>query len=209
MKKLLIILILLLSINYLHAQINAITETGDEVLLYPDGTWAYLNDSLVEAKTIEVNEKKFTKSKSASFLVKSKKLNIGVWINPKHWTFERANENDASEFNFTRKGEDLYAMLISEKMEIPIVTLKQVAFENAREVAPDIKIVNEEYRFVNGIMVYMMQMNGSIQGMRVTYCGYYYSNSNGTIQLITYTAANLFDDYKDQVEELLNGLVEL
>lgn len=94
-------------------------------------------------------------------------------------------------------------------MEIPIVTLKQVAFENAREVAPDIKIVNEEYRFVNGIMVYMMQMNGSIQGMRVTYCGYYYSNSNGTIQLITYTAANLFDDYKDQVEELLNGLVEL
>lgn len=61
MKKLLIILILLLSINYLHAQINAITETGDEVLLYPDGTWAYLNDSLVEAKTIEVNEKKIYK----------------------------------------------------------------------------------------------------------------------------------------------------
>lgn len=54
----------------------------------------------------------------------------------------------------------------------------------------------------------MMQMSGTIRGMRFTYYGYYYSNSNGTIQLLTYTGENLFPNYLNDIEEFLNGLVE-
>ena len=31
-----------------NAQINAVTENGDEVLLYKDNTWKYSNESLNE-----------------------------------------------------------------------------------------------------------------------------------------------------------------
>ena len=201
--------LILLSIQLTNAQINAITETGDEVILFNDGTWKYLNDSIMENSVIPTNDKEFLKDKHSTFLVKSKKLNIGIWINPKSWSFSKGTDNDAYEFQFQKNGDDLYGMLISEKTQIPIETLKRIAIKNAKDVAPDIKVIKEEYRTVNGVKVYMMQMSGTIQGIRFTYYGYYYSNSNGTIQLLTYTGENLFDDYLNDIEIFLNGLVEL
>ena len=208
MKKAILAGLLLVSVHVLNAQINAITQTGDEVILFEDGTWSYLNNSITESSEIPLNNKEFKKDKNSTFLVKSKKLNVGIWINPKDWKFSKGLENDEFEFQFQKKGGDLYAMLISEKIQIPIETLKGIAVEIAKSAAPDIKVIKEEYRNVNGIKVLMMQMSGTIQGMRFTYYGYYYSNENGTIQLLTYTGESLFDDYLDDIEVLLNGLVE-
>lgn len=209
MRQILFTALLLLAVCYTQAQINALTETGDEVVLYHDGTWAYTNDSVAEGYEIKMNETAFTRDKKSSFLVKSKKLNIGVWMDPKTWTFAKGVEGEAAEFDFEKKGEDLYGMLITEKLQIPIETLKTVAIENARDAAPDIKLIQEEYRMVNGIKVLMMQMSGTIQGMRFTYYGYYYSNENGTIQLLTYTGENLLPGYLNDIETFINGLVEL
>jgi len=207
MKRTILTGLIFLTVQLIYAQINAITETGDEVILYDDGTWKYLNDSIIENVVIPINEKEFLKDKKSTFLVKSKKINIGIWINPKSWSFTKGIENDAFEFKFQKKGDDLYAMLISEKMQIPIETLKGIAVENAKKVAPDIKVIKEEYRNVNGIQVLMMQMVGTIQGLRFTYYGYYYSNNNGIIQLLTYTSENLFPNYLNDIEEFLNGLI--
>lgn len=209
MRKVILIGLVLMSVQLINAQINAITETGDEVVLYEDGTWKYLNDSIIEDSEISENDMEFSKDIKSTFLVKSNNLNVGIWINPKKWSFIKGEENDAFEYQFQKKGDDLYAMLISEKMQIPIETLKEIAVENAKSVASDIKIIKEEYRNVNGIQVLMMQMSGTIQGVRFTYYGYYYSNSNGTIQLLTYTGENLIDDYLNDIELYLNGLVEL
>ena len=96
-------------------------------------------------------------------------------------------------------------MMITEKVEIPIESFKSIALENGRSVAPDLKIIKEEYRNVNGLTVLMLQMNGSIQGIKVSYFGYYYSNENGSVQFITYTAQNLLKDYMPDCENLLNG----
>ena len=98
--------------------------------------------------------------------------------------------------------------MISEKIEIPLETLKSVALTNAKSVAPDIKIINEEYRTVNGLKVLMIQMNGTTQGIKISYYGYYFSNSSGTVQLLTYTSQNLMDSLKNESDKLLNGLVE-
>lgn len=209
MKKLIFSVLMLLSIELTNAQINAITESGDEVILFDNGTWKYLNDSIMENSNISVNDKEFIKDKHSTFLIKSNKLNIGIWINPKIWSFTKGKDNDAYEFQFQKKGDDLYAMLIAEKIPIPIETLKGIAIENAKNAASDIKVIKEEYRTVNGIQVFMMRMSGTIQGMRFTYYGYYYSNSNGTIQLVTYTSENLFNDYLIDIELFLNGFVEL
>jgi hypothetical protein len=52
-------------------------------------------------------------------------------------------------------------------------------------------------------------MDGTMKGIKFTYFGYYYSNAEGTVQFITYTSQNLLDKYKESIEELLNGLVEI
>jgi len=209
MKKLFFTALILLSVQLSNAQINAITDSGDEVVLYNDGTWKYLNDSIVTASEIPENSKVFITDEKSTFLVKSKKLNIGIWINPKTWSFSKGTDKDAYEFQFQKKSDDLYAMLIAEKTQIPIETLKEIAISNAKDAAPDIKVIKEEYRNVNGKRVFMMQMAGTIQGIRFTYYGYYYSNSNGTIQLLAYTGESLFNEYETEIELFLNGLVEL
>ena len=190
------------------AQINAVTETGDEVILYHDGTWKYAKDSLSTKIEIPVNDKQFVKDAQSTFLVKSKKLPIGIWINPKKWSFGKESENEDAEFQFQMKGEDLYAMLIAEKVSIPLESFKNIVLENAKEASPDIKIVKQEYRNVNGIKVLMLQMQGTIQGIKFIYYGYYYSNEKGTIQLLTFTGASLFKEYKNDIELFLNGLVQ-
>ncbi len=209
MRVVILTVLILMSAQFLNAQINAITESGDEVILYEDGTWNYINDSIIENAEIPINDKEFSKHIKSTFLVKSSKLNIGIWIDPKSWSFTKETDNGASEFQFQKKGDDLYAMLISEKVQIPIEDLKGIAFKNARKVAPDIKVVKEEYRNVNGIKVLVIQMSGTLQGIKFTYYGYYFSNSNGTIQLLTYTGEKLFNDYLEDIELFLNGLVEL
>ena len=176
-----------------NAQINAVTENGDEVLLYKDNTWKYSNESLNETVEILRNDKPFTKEKKSSFLVKSSKTNIGVWINPKDWGFSKSKTDSPSEFNFNHKQLDVYGMLIAEKTEVTVEALTDIAYENALEAAPDIKIVEKEYRTVNGLEVIMMKMKGTIQGIKFIYFGYYFSNAQGAFQFLTYTSQNVFN----------------
>lgn len=208
MKKTIFVLLFMASVLSIYGQKRAVTETGEEVFLYDDGTWKY-KENPIEEKEIHVNTKRFTKNKESSFLLKSNKVNVGIWLNPKKWSFNKAEGASESEYQFELKSGDLYGMLIAEKIEIPLETMRLIALENGREAAPDLHIVKEEYRKVNGLKVLLLQMNGTMQGVKFSYYGYYFSNSNGTLQFITYTAQNLLEEHKGTCEELLNGLVEL
>lgn len=198
---------LIFAISTAKAQIPAVTETGEEVILHNNGTWEYLNKTEFEKNVIPTNSTKFKKDKDATFVLKSNRINVGIHLDPKKWSFNKGIENGDSEYELQLKNEDLYAMIITEKVEIPIENLRSIALENGRAAAPDLTIVKEEYRKVNGIKVLLLQMNGTIQGIKFTYYGYYYSSPNGTLQFITYTAQNLLDTYLVEIEQLLNGLV--
>ena len=189
-------------------QIKGLTESGDEVILYADNTWKYVNDSINTNTEIETNNFQFKKPKVSSFLVKSKKFKVGVHINPKKWSFEKNGISDAAEFSFQMKNEDLYAMIITEKIELSLINLKGIAIQNAKEAAPDIQIDKEEYRYVNGIKLLMIQMSGTTQGVKFKYYSYYYSSEKGVVQLITYSSLNQFETYKKEMEDFLNGFVE-
>ena len=104
---------------------------------------------------------------------------------------------------------DLYCVIITEKIEVPLESLKLIAIENGKSLSPDLTIVKEEYRNVNGLKVLLLQMNGTVKGIKVSYYGYYYSSPEGTVQFIAYTAQNLLGKYMPEIEKLLNGLVKV
>lgn len=90
-QTLLIIALLLMSLK-IRAQINAVTENGDKVILNSDGTWIYADGESSPNKPIPLSEEKFEKGSASTFLVRSKRLKVGLWINPKQWTFEKGKE---------------------------------------------------------------------------------------------------------------------
>ena len=209
MKKSILVLICIYSVNFIQAQQKAVTETGSEVILYDDGTWKFQNEDELTIVEVRTNPVKLKKSEGATFLLKSNILNVGFWLDPKLWSFKKQTENEAAEYKLLLKSGDLYGMIITEKVEIPLETLKSLALANGQKVAPDLKIVKEEYRNVNGLKVLLLEMSGTTQGIKFSYYGYYYSNTNGTVQFITYTSTKLLNSYKSKIEILLNGLVEL
>lgn len=200
--------IFLILVGFTFSQIKAITENGDEVLLLADGSWKYTIEQEQEPP-IEENTQVYSKSKNSTFLLKSNKLNIGVWLDAKTWSFKKGESDAVNEYSFQKKSGDLYAMFISEKIQIPLDELKTVAIDNAKKVSTNFRLVKQEFRKVNGINVLMLQMSGNIKGIDFMYYGYYYSNENGTIQLITYTSEKLFKSYFNEIELFINGLVEL
>ena len=71
-----------------HVQQKAVTETGEEVILFEDGTWKYQNEDDFLIKEISTNSNIFQKDKESTFLLKSSKVNVGIYLNPKTWSFE-------------------------------------------------------------------------------------------------------------------------
>ena len=209
MKKISLVFVALLTVSLTQAQQKAVTETGEEVILYDDGTWQYQNEDLMLAKEISTNPNKFVKDEKSTFMLKSNHLNVGFYLNPKKWSFKKPVDNPDAEYELQLKGGDLYGLIISEKVEIPYETLRSIAVENGKSIAPDLRIVKEEYRTVNGLKLLLIQMNGTMQGIKISYYGYYYSNQKGTVQFLTYTSQNLLDSYMPEIENLLNGIVQL
>lgn len=190
------------------AQISAITSTGEEVTLFSNGTWKYTNKTDTLSSEIPTNKTVYEKPAGSSFAVKSNTLpEVSIAINPKKWDFKKADAGAASEYSFDLKAKDAYAMIITERIEIPLLTLRDVALKNARSVSPDMEVVKNEYRTVNGKKMLFMEMEGTIEGVGLTYYCYYYSYPGGSIQFLTYTSKQLAKEYKPDMEDLLNGLV--
>jgi len=72
-----------------------------------------------------------------------------------------------------------------------------------------LEVKKEEYRVVNGLKVLYLEMNGTIQGMKFVYMGYYYSDAGGSVQLLTYTFQSLAKEVKPDAMEFLNGFDKL
>jgi hypothetical protein len=191
------------------------TYTGSNLVAkYKSEIYDFLNGLVTQTErasnisnVIETNENKFERPKDSSFLLKSNTNNTAYWINTNKWAFGKAKDNPDAEYDFELKGKALYGMTITEEIEIPFETLADTAFANVRSVAPNMKIVKQEYRIVNGNKVLYMKMNGTIQGVNGTCIGYYYTNSSGSTQLLTFTDSNLVAKYKSEIYDFLNGLV--
>ena len=200
-----ILLICLASASY--ASQKAITDTGEEIIIYSDGKWEYLTNSKQTNGSIPFNKNKFEKPKDSFFLLKSTITNSAYWVNTNKWSFNKPKESGSSaEYQFKLKGKAAYGMSISEEIEIPIETLGDLALEYFKNNAPDGKMLRKEYRTVNGKKVLYLEMGGTIQGVNYIYLGYYYSDISGTTQFTTYTSANLVDKYKSEIYDFLNGL---
>jgi hypothetical protein len=70
---------------------------------------------------------------------------------------------------------------------------------------PDVKIVFEEKRVVKGKELVCLKLAGTLQNTPFIYYGYYYGGSEGTLQVVTATASNIFDEFKQDFDDFLNG----
>lgn len=198
----------LLSIS-ITAQTTATTSDGRTVILNSNGTWEYARGSsnTKGREGTSMNKNNFNKSSNAKVQVKSKITNATVFMNPSIWTFKKDKKSGIPEYTFSLKNGGAYAMMLTEKAVLDLESLSVAALNNAKAAAPDARIVSKEMREVNGVKMICLRLDGTIDGTKFSYYGYYYTSKKGTVQLITYALSEVFYKYTSEMEELLNGLV--
>jgi TRAP-type mannitol/chloroaromatic compound transport system substrate-binding protein len=90
---------------------------------------------------------------------------------------------------------------------VPIDNLLAIALGNAKAAAPDAQITKQETKIVNGREVTAATISGTIEGIHFVYYSYYYSGKGGVVQVVTYTGANLLDEYRPELDQFLDGFV--
>ncbi len=192
----------------LNAQTKAVTDNGDQVILYQNGTWKYIDDFKNKDSIIQTNPTLFTKPDLATFLIKSKINHLGVYINPAIWTFKKAVTNSSSEYELEQKnGSNIQAIIINEKISLSLEGLKNIVIKNAQENFPDYHILKEEFRTVNGLQVLYMESVGTISEIKFRFIGYYYSDATSTMQFLVIVANDPNNEERKEITNLLNGAV--
>jgi len=194
-----------------YSQELAITERGDSVILHSNGTWEY-HDNFVRAYSekdeIRINPNIFSKPESSTNKINGSNQAYELWYNNNKWKRLPVGElNPDADIALQYLKGDLYAMIIYEEVEIQLESLIEIALDNAIGVAPDIQVIEKDYREVNGDTLIWMRMDGTTQGMKMSYYSYYFSNEYGTCQFHVFSGQKLIDRYLEDVKDLLNGFV--
>jgi hypothetical protein len=184
-------LVLVLGLPARGADVRAKTEDGKDVILHDDGTWTYAEFA--------------KKDKRASERYVGKHGTFALSMVPGVWKKSEKPSNPVAEAEFTHKEGDAMAMVIAERIAVPPAQLKQTVVQNIRNADPQAKILKEEKKTVNGTDVQFLTLNAKVQGIPFTYMYCLYTGDAGTIQIMTFTGQNLFNEYKQDMEAMLNG----
>ena len=209
MKKIFTLAVLLQSVTFI-AQQRALTEDGKEVVLFDNGTWKFVNES--DAKALETtitNNNLFEKSRNASFLMKSKKIDVGVYFDPKKWKLATQKISPHVEYFFAERNSNdgYFGFMITEKVQIATLkNLKDLIIENVNRNVDYFRLKESEYRTVNGMKVLYIRYAANTKGMDFEYAGNYYINSDGYAGVVGFASQKVFEQSFGAVQELINGI---
>lgn len=183
--------------------LKAITQDGRVVILQPNGTWRFEDKPKANGPTV------LRRPPGATVLLAGRQVPYGVWLDLSRWRVVDPKQNLAAEYEFAHLGGQAGAIVIAEPMRIPPESWKQIVLNNARREAPDARITREERKMVNGVPVLVLQSEGTGALGPFVHYGYYYAGARGAVQVITYTFAGTFEQYRAELAAFLDGFVVL
>lgn len=218
--KLSLLLFFILSMTYAQGQVMAVTENGDTIFVYANGTWsfelleempependlAYLSEEVV-LDTIATHFKIPSGSKKQvedSYKLFTIKYNDALWkrVPP-------ATLNDEAEFAFEGKNTDIWCVVIAEETPIAMDKLFLIAKNNMKEfTGSNPEVIKTELRTVNDQQVVRGVMRAQLSGITFIFDTYYYSNHLGSVQFTTWTSDRIWEKNQSMILDLLNGFV--
>lgn len=117
----------------------------------------------------------------------------------------KPSESD-QDYHLVSPREEAYLKVITERAEIPTDRMVTLALDNARKADPGLKPGRRGTRTVNGMKMAVQEFDATINGVPITFVGYYYGGPEGTIQVLCWSARNLARDFRPQFDGLVDGL---
>ncbi|MGH7309807.1 MAG: hypothetical protein ACREK6_14050 [Candidatus Rokuibacteriota bacterium] len=189
-----------------NQSLRAVTQDGRFVVLQPNGSWKYVEEGKAAGPAPAAAP---VRPPGATMLLAGRQVPYGIWIDRARWRLTDPKQNAAAEHEFMHASGQAGALIVSEPTKITPDSWKQIVINNARREAPDARITREEKKTVNGVPVLLLQSEGTGAMGPFIYYGYYYTGPRGAVQVVTYTFAGTFEQYRADLTAFLDGFVVL
>src|ERR1043166_4250800 len=117
----------------LTAQERATTASGRIVLLYPDGTWKYAPPA------VNLPMSGRTRPSTATEHIDLARGRAALYFDPSKWKVTKSEE--AGQMTLSHTNGDGYALVLAERIQVSLGGLRKIALDNAKDAAPDARIV--------------------------------------------------------------------
>jgi len=162
-------------------------------------------------ETISTNDQLFEKSKDATFLIRSQKIDAGLYFNPKAWRIIKDSQSSFLEYVFSNSSNpNLFAIFSSENAPVQTLkNLKELVIAGVQKNVDYFRLKISEYRIVNDIKVLHLEYSANAKGLDFEYTGNYYLANEGYGSVIAYTFANKYEENKKTLDHFINGITKI
>lgn len=176
--------------------LRGVTVDGRKVILKKDGTWRF------DEKLSPLNSTSSAERSPYQPAVKK----FSVSYDAQKWISTSDKEDMSNKRIFKHKKLPVYSMVISDEIPATNEMVKRVVIYNAKKAGAEPTIVVDESRKVDGKDVGVVSFVAALQDIEFMFTGNYYGDENGNIQVMCYTAVQLFHKYQNECNEFINGL---
>ncbi|OOG77896.1 hypothetical protein [Algoriphagus sp. A40] len=214
-----ILILALTSGNFAFSQIKAVTEKGDTIYVYNDGTWSYELQEIAERPELlgflseeipitKITEPVNTPSTSLQ-KVRNENDQFSFYYNETEWKrVPPASLNDEAEFAFESKLNDSWAIIISEETPIEKENLFKIAkYTMSEKMGSEVEVVKAESILVNGQEVIRGVLKTTASGFTFIFDSFYFSDDRGSVQISTWTSEAIWKKNEKNHLDLLSGFV--
>jgi len=212
----------LFQMNVSYGQVKAITEDGDTIYVFDNGTWSFdptdvpsnVDEELSffqEEMSLDTSSITFVKPPKSKGKVVDKRELFEIHYDDSTWKrIPPGTINDDAQFAFQGKNADIWCIVISEETSFDkdkLFILAQQMMKDNLGSTPE--IINAEIRNVNGTDILRGTVRVKGSGIVFVFDTYYYTCEQGSVQFTTWSGENVWQKREKEFIDLLNGFVAL
>ena len=130
--------------------------------------------------------------------------NISLKYDPDRWR-QTAPEQEG-QLTLAHSSGEAHAIVIVERIGVPIDSVRDIALANAQSVDPQAAIIFQQQRRINGVEFRFLKIEAERNSVPMAYWGCFYGGPFGTVQVVAYTAKSRLPEFEKEFTDLLNGI---
>jgi hypothetical protein len=115
-------------------------------------------------------------------------------------------EGEPDSFQLTNSTGDLFVKVVTSRFQVSLDKIPDVELASTQKADPKARIIDRGFEKVNGVRMGSFQVLATVSGVECWYYTRYYSDANGTIKVIGYTAADLIQQAGPVFDKVVDGL---
>jgi len=115
-------------------------------------------------------------------------------------------EGEPNSFQLTNSTGEFIVKVVTSRLQVSLDKIPDLELASTLKTDPKARIIDRRFEKVNGVRMGSFQMLATVSGVEFWYYTRYYSDANGTIEVIGHAASDLIQQVGPVFDKVLDGL---